>query len=111
MSQNYEERYSDSSFWEKIKNDAAKAGKDIVEKALTLYFCMRDSDTPAWAKTIIIGSLSYFIVPTDAIPDFTPAIGYTDDLGTIGAALAIVAAHIKQEHQDRATEKIEIWFG
>ena len=71
---------------------------------------MIDSDTPGWAKTIIVGALGYFVLPTDAIPDLVPVAGYTDDLGTIGTALAIVAAHIKQEHKDKAKEKIDIWF-
>lgn len=28
---------------------------------------------------MIIGTLGYFIVPLDAIPDMTPVVGYGDD--------------------------------
>lgn len=39
--------YNESSFWEKIQNYAGSAGTDVVGKALTLYYCLIDQDTPA----------------------------------------------------------------
>ena len=95
----------------KVKKYAIEAGKEIIEKALILYYCLIDPDTPAWAKTVIIGALGYFIVPLDAIPDFTPVVGYSDDLGALAIAFAIVAAHIKSEHKEMAQEKLKVWFG
>ncbi len=83
----------------------------MIEKALVLYYCLRDEDTPAWAKTVIIGSLGYFIVPLDLIPDFTPGVGYADDLGALASALAAVAAHVKDEHHEMAAAKVAKWFG
>jgi len=65
----YSKKYSESSFWTKIKNYAKSAGKEVIEKALILYFCLKDPDTPAWAKSVIIGTLGYFILPMDSIPD------------------------------------------
>lgn len=102
--------YSDNSFWNKIKAVAASAGKEITEKVLTLYYCLCDRDTPARAKAVIGGALGYFILPLDAIPDITPIVGYTDDLGMLAFAFAMVAVHIKQEHVDQAKEKLKIWF-
>ena len=52
------------------------AGETVINKALTLYYCARDTDTPAWASTIIYGALVYLINPVDAIPDILP-MGYT----------------------------------
>lgn len=109
--ENFGDHYADASFWQKIKRYAIAAGKDVIEKALTLYYCLLDVDTPAWAKTVIVGALGYFIVPADAIPDLTPLAGYSDDLGALVSALAIVASHIKLEHQERAQEKLKSWFG
>lgn len=37
---------------------------------------------------IIIGAISYVILPLDAIPDFIPAIGYGDDIGIISIAIS-----------------------
>lgn len=109
-SDDFGKEYKESSFWEKIKNFAIDAGQDVIEKALTLYYSFLDADTPAWAKTVIISTLGYFIVPIDAIPDLTPVVGYSDDLGALVSALAIVAAHIKAEHKTKAQEKLKDWF-
>ena len=50
-------------------------------------------------------------LPIDAILDITPVVGYADDLGVIVAALAVVAAHIKPEHTEKALAKLREWFG
>lgn len=105
-----EHGYSDESFWNKLKEFALIAGRVVVEKALTLYYCHRDADTPAWAKTVIVGALAYFILPADAIPDIIPGAGYTDDLGALAAALTTLAAHVKPEHTKKARETLRRWF-
>ncbi len=107
----YAEEFSEPSLWRKIGKYAAAAGKQIVEKVLVLFYCMRDKDTPAWAKTVIIGALGYFILPTDAIPDIIPVVGYTDDMGALAMAMGLVAMHIKPEHHTAAKEKLKQWFG
>ncbi len=106
----YSKKYSESSFWTKIKNYAKSAGKEVIEKALILYFCLKDPDTPAWAKSVIIGTLGYFILPMDSIPDLTPFIGFSDDLGALAAALGIVGFHIKKVHREMAIDKMDDWF-
>lgn len=107
----FSKEYNDRSFWKKIKAFAGSAGKSVIEKALILYYCLIDRDTPAWAKTVIASALGYFILPADAIPDLIPAAGYSDDLGVLASALAMVALHIKSEHKEKAKEQLKIWFG
>ena len=106
----YSKEYSEESFWNKLGKYALIAGQQVVEKALTLYYCMMDKDTPTWAKGIIAAALGYFIWPADAIPDLTPFVGYADDLGVIVVALGIVAVHIKPAHVEKAKEKLRQWF-
>lgn len=108
---NYEDAFSDESFWEKVRRYAKRAGHRVLEPALVLYFCLQDPDTPAWAKAVIVGALGYFILPTDAIPDATPVVGFSDDLGALTAAVGIVGVHIKPEHQSKAKDKLRQWFG
>lgn len=103
-------QYSDSSFWAKLKAYAIVAGKEVVELALKLYYCMKDEDTPKWAKTVIGGALLYFIVPIDAVPDLLPG-GYVDDLGALSGAVMTVAIHIKEIHAAKARAKMTEWFG
>ncbi|MGF1769549.1 DUF1232 domain-containing protein [Enterovibrio makurazakiensis] len=111
MSDNkYLDEYSEDSFWTKARNFAQKAGYDVLEKALKLYYSATDEDTPKWAKTTIFAALGYFITPIDAIPDLTPAVGFSDDLGVLVAAAAAVVMHVKTEHSEKASEKLDHWF-
>lgn len=103
----HEKDYSEASFWKKITQYAKKAGEGTITQALKLYYAAKDPDTPAWAKTTIYGALGYFISPIDAIPDFTPVLGYTDDLGVLAAAIGIVALHIKEEHAEQARQTLK----
>jgi uncharacterized membrane protein YkvA (DUF1232 family) len=98
----YSGAYSENQFRAKLTNYARAAGQAVVEKALVLFYVLRDPATPARAKAIVIGALGYFIMPLDAIPDLIPGAGFSDDLGALAVALTLVAMHIKPEHLDRA---------
>ena len=106
----YSAAYSDENFWEKCKKFLRKAGKTVLIPALTLKYCAEDPETPKHIKATIYGALGYFISPIDAIPDITPMIGFSDDLGVITMTVASVAMHIKPEHKERAREKVEKWL-
>jgi uncharacterized membrane protein YkvA (DUF1232 family) len=105
------EHYSDEKFWEKVKKYGKKAGSSLVYMVLLLYFTLQKPGVPVAAKAIIIGALGYFILPLDFIPDLTPGVGYTDDLGALGAALFQVAIYIDQDVKDKAKAKLSDWFG
>lgn len=102
--------YSEKGLWNKIKKYAKIAGKELIEKVLWLYYAMQRPDCPAWAKAVIIGALAYFILPTDAIPDVLPGIGYTDDLAVVMAALGTVSIYVDKEVKRKAKEKLSDWF-
>ncbi|MEG4441691.1 DUF1232 domain-containing protein [Microcoleus sp. AT9_B5] len=103
--------YSDESFWTKLKNFALTAGREVVEKALTLYYTAQNPNVPAWAKTVVVGALTYFISPVDAIPDVLLGIGFTDDLGVLLTAIATVSVYISSETKEQAKQKMNDWFG
>ncbi|NCF17323.1 MAG: DUF1232 domain-containing protein [Haliea sp.] len=107
----YEDAYSDQGFWDKLKKYALLAGREVVEKALLLYYAMQEEKAPAWAKATIAGALGYFIVPLDAIADLTPAVGYADDLGVLALAVAAVATYINDDVRRKAADKMRDWFG
>ena len=69
------EEYTEKGFWEKLDNHAKKAGSEVVEKALQLYYAADSPTTPTRAKTMIYGALVYLIAPLDLIPDFIPVGG------------------------------------
>lgn len=110
-SSGFENEYSEKNFWDKLANYARAAGIEVVEKALLLYYAAQEENTPAWAKATIIGALGYFISLVDAVPDFTPLIGYTDDLGVLVMAVATISAYINQDVKDKTKQKITDWFG
>lgn len=106
-----EPSFDGEAFLAKARAFAASAGRKTIEIGLTLYYALIDADTPAWARTVIIGALSYFLLPVDAIPDLLPGAGYVDDAAAVAGALTTVAAHIKKDHRDRAEEVVQSWFG
>lgn len=107
----YEEAFSEQGFWLKLKKYARSAGKEVVEKALLLFYAAQEEKAPAWAKATIAGALGYFIVPLDAIADLTPAVGYADDLGVLALAIAAVATYINADVRAKTQQKMTAWFG
>ena len=107
----YEQEYSEDKLWAKIARFSAVAGRELIEKALWLYYAAQRPETPLWAKTVVFSALGYFIMPMDLIPDLTPAVGFSDDLGALGVAIATIAAYIDQGVKDQARDKLRDWFG
>ena len=109
--QQYISKYSGERLQWKLKRYCRKAGMEVVERALTLYYTARAPETPVWCKTAIYGALGYFISLIDGIPDLTPVLGYTDDLAVMAAALATLAKHVTPEIKAKATAQSRSLFG
>lgn len=107
----YEKNFSEDGLWKKIGNVAKKAGLKTVYMVLLLYYVLISDSTPQKYKAMIIGALGYFVLPLDAIPDFVPAVGYTDDVAAIAGAILAVAKCISPEIEAQAKAKLEEWFG
>lgn len=106
----YRKSFSEFRFWNKIKRFAKRAGVKTVYSALLLYFAYKRSETPGWAKRLIVGVLGYLIAPIDVIPDLSVFIGFTDDLGLLSFAVVTVAAFINDDVRTQAREKLNTWF-
>jgi uncharacterized membrane protein YkvA (DUF1232 family) len=74
----------------------------FVEELLTAYYCAFDKATPLPVRASLFGALAYFLLPTDAIPDVLPVLGFTDDAAMLAAALKLMASHIRPEHRAAA---------
>jgi uncharacterized membrane protein YkvA (DUF1232 family) len=103
--------FSEESLWSKIKLFSKSAGTKVIYAVLLLYYVMNDKKVSVKTKLSIAAALGYFILPTDAIFDLTPLIGYTDDLGVLLFALTQVSANITPEIKKKAREKLYDWFG
>jgi uncharacterized membrane protein YkvA (DUF1232 family) len=107
----FEAAYTDKGFWNKLKRHGRSASREVIERALLLYYASQEEHAPAWAKGTIAAALGYFIVPLDAITDLAPAVGYADDLGVLVLAIAAVATYINDNVRTRTAEKMRDWFG
>ena len=85
-------------------------GVKLTYTALLLYYAYQRSDTPTWAKNIIIGSLAYLISPIDAIPDLTPFLGFTDDIGVLSLGLVTIACYIDDAVREKSKFRLHKFF-
>ncbi len=107
----YEKEYTAERLHHKLGRIARQAGLRTVYAALLLYYAYQRKETPAWAKRIILGALGYLISPIDMLPDLTPFLGYTDDLGVLAFGLTTIACYINDEVRQRARTRLQRWFG
>lgn len=80
-------------------------GAKVLYPALQLYYLLQSKEVPVKAKTLIIGALGYLILPADLIPDFIPAMGFTDDLTAIFLALRAVSKYLTPEIKEQARKQ------
>ncbi len=76
----------------------------FAEDIVAAWFCTRDPQTSPRVRYILMAALGYFVLPIDAIPDFLPLIGFTDDAAVVAAALATVAGAITPSHRMKAQD-------
>lgn len=107
----YRHKFSEIKLWSKLTKYAKEAGTKTVYTALLLYYAYKRGDTPAWAKRVVIGVLGYFISPIDVLPDLTPLIGYTDDIGVLSFGLVTIACYVNDEVKANARQQLDKWFG
>ncbi len=93
-----------------IKDQTQNMGIKLVYSALLLFFAYQSKDTPKWAKNIVIGSLAYFLSPIDGIPDLSPFIGFTDDLGILSFGMVSIACYIDKEVRHKARKNLGRFF-
>lgn len=79
----------------------------FAEDALAGWYCARDPATSPRVKFILMSAIAYLVLPIDAIPDFMPLLGFTDDAAVIAAAIAGVASELKPEHRQKAKATLE----
>lgn len=107
----YKRFFSEGRLWKRLRSISARVGQKSVYTILLLFYAFRRKDTPLWAKNIILGTLGYLLAPIDALPDLTPVIGYTDDIGVLAFGLVTVASYVDEEVRKKARDKMSDWFG
>jgi len=72
------------------------------------YYAALDPATPRKAKGVLMAALAYFVLPTDALPDFIAALGFTDDATVLATALGIVGTHVQERHRRAARRLLRL---
>ena len=93
-----------------LKVRLSTLGVKITYTALLLYYAYKRPETPKWAKNVIIGSLAYLLSPIDGIPDLTPFLGFTDDIGVLSFGLVTIAAYVNEDVRSSAKEHVNRLF-
>ena len=109
--ESYQSNYTESGLWKKVKSVAKKAGIKTIYMVLLLHYVLKSPDVPLEDKAKIYGALGYFILPIDLIPDFIPAVGYSDDVAALAFALHAVWKNVTPEIKEQAQRKLREWFG
>jgi uncharacterized membrane protein YkvA (DUF1232 family) len=82
------------------------AGGDRVARNIRYFFdYIRDKDTPFYKKALIVGSMLYFILPTDIVPDYILGIGWLDD----AAVAAFIWNAVRTEVGDYIIKKKRLY--
>lgn len=99
-----------TSVFQHLSKYLLKVGVQLSYTILLLFYAYLRKDTPKWAKNIIIGALAYFVAPIDGIPDLSPFIGFTDDLGVMMYGLVAIACYVNDEVRLKARAKLATLF-
>ena len=87
-----------------------RMGVRLVYSALLLFYAYSSKETPGWAKKVIIGALAYFVSPIDGIPDLSPFLGFTDDMGILSYGLVMIACYIDDDIRLQAKQRLKKIF-
>lgn len=102
----YQYNYSESKLLRKLSSAARWAGAKVVYAVLLLYYVLRSDEVPLKEKSKILGTLGYFILPTDMVLDFIPLLGYSDDMAALLWALHSVATNITPQIKQQAKKRL-----
>lgn len=87
-------------FWVTVRKAAGSI--PFMDEVVAAYYCALDRETPLRVRASLLGALGYFVLPLDGIPDFILGLGFTDDAAVIMGVLALMRAHITDEHRSAA---------
>ncbi len=107
----YEKDFSEEGFWDKVTAKVKSAGLGLIYNALQLFYAAQNPSCPPHVKAGIYAALGYFILPLDLVPDFTPVVGYADDVSAVGGAIVMAQMYIDDDVKQKARDKIQSLFG
>jgi uncharacterized membrane protein YkvA (DUF1232 family) len=92
-------------FWRKLRRYARRI--PFAEEAVAAWYCTRDPKTPRHIKASALAALAYFVIPTDALPDVLPTLGFTDDAAVFWAVWQMISSYVTDEHRGKAAQALD----
>jgi len=88
-----------------------KQARALKIQTLALYYAIKDSRVPWYAKAFTGLVVAYAFSPIDLIPDFIPVLGYLDDLVILPLgvllALKMIPAQVMAECRAKAEQALD----
>lgn len=106
----YQKSFSSGKLFLNLPKYLKALGIKSIYTVLLLFNAYQRKETPAWAKNIILGTLGYLLSPIDGIPDVTPFLGFTDDMGVLSFGLVSIACYINDDVRVSARKQLGKWF-
>ena len=82
-------------------------GKQLKSDLPLILRCLKDDQTPWYAKALAGSTVAYALSPIDLIPDFSPVLGYLDDLVILPLLVWLTLRCIPREVFDRCRKAAE----
>ena len=73
----------------------------LLRRPRALFRFLGDPNAPKLWQLIAVLTIAYVVMPIDAIPDVIPIVGWLDDLGIVGLAIAFTASQAAKYTEGR----------
>jgi uncharacterized membrane protein YkvA (DUF1232 family) len=100
----------EASFMARLRANLRRIGGPAALLLMQAWYAATSQDMPKLQRAALFGALAWFVLPMDALPDFT-IIGFSDDIAIAAAALAFAQPFITQAMRDRAQALFASLFG
>ena len=80
--------------------------KSIKYNFFLLLYVLSSKSTSLKKKFLIVGTIAYFILPTDFIPELVPFLGITDDAAALVACISAITSSVTPEIKEKALKRI-----
>lgn len=89
-----------------LKSWAYQLRKNI----LTLWFALKNPQTPLHAKALAFVTVAYALSPIDLIPDFIPVLGLLDDVILVPVLIWLAVKLIPKNVLDDSQKQAQEWW-
>jgi len=107
----YIRHFDEQKLFRKLKHISGKISINLLYYILILFYLTTDKNVPVKTRIILIAALGYLIIPTDAISDFIPGLGFTDDAAFIAYAVSSATVYITPEIKSKALKRLADLIG